>query len=160
MVLRASARLSSFLQRRIVEPLREQLTQGVTPGRLALALALGAVIGVIPILGATTLLCAVTAVVLRLNQPAVQVANYAAYPLQLALLIPFFHAGAWLFGRPDVELTVQQLRDELRADRWGTLAHYAGANARAVAVWAVLAPLAGTLLFFVLRPVLRRVRPG
>jgi uncharacterized protein (DUF2062 family) len=150
----------ALIKRRIVDPLREQLTQGVTPSRLALALALGAVIGVIPVLGATTLLCGVLAVALRLNQPAVQVANFAAYPVQIALFIPFFHAGSWLFGRPATELTVQQMRDELRADRWGTIAHYAGANARAVAVWALIAPFVITLLFVVLRPVLRRVKPG
>lgn len=152
--------MRELVQRRIVEPLRQQLTQGVTPARLALALSLGAVIGVIPVLGATTLLCGLIAVVLRLNQPAVQVANFAAYPVQIALFIPFFHAGSWLFGRPAMELTVQQMRDELHADRWGTFAHYAGANARAVAVWALCAPFVSTLLFVILRPVLRRVRPG
>lgn len=151
--------MKALLRRRIVEPLKAQLTQGVTPGRLAAALALGAVLGVVPILGATTLLCGVAAAVLKLNQPAVQVANFAAYPLQLVLFVPFFHAGAWLFGQPAMEFTVKQLRSELSADRWGTLGHYAGANVRAVIAWAVLAPFVGVALYLVLRPVLRRVRP-
>ena len=148
-----------FLQRRVIEPLRAQLTQGVTPSRLALALSLGVVLGVVPILGITTLLCGVVAAVLKLNQPAVQVANYAAYPVQLALFVPFFHLGAWIFGQPPMTFTVAQLRAELREDRLGTLAHYAGANLRAVAAWALIAPLVVMVLFVVLRPVLRRVRP-
>lgn len=152
--------MKALLRRRLIEPLRAQLTQGVTPARLALALALGAVVGVVPILGATTLLCGVLAAALRLNQPAAQVANFAVYPLQLILFVPFFHAGAWLFSLPSMEFTVQQLRAELSADRLGTLAHYAGANVRAVVAWAALSPMVGALLFIILLPVLRRVRPG
>ncbi len=148
-----------FLQRRVIDPLRAQLTQGVTPSRLALALSLGVVLGVVPILGITTLLCGVVAAVLKLNQPAVQVANYAAYPVQLALFVPFFHLGAWIFRQPPMTFTVAQLRAELHEDRLGTLAHYAGANLRAVAAWALVAPLVVGVLFVVLRPVLRRVRP-
>ena len=126
---------------------------------MALALSLGVVLGVVPILGITTLLCGVVAAVLKLNQPAVQVANYAAYPVQLALFVPFFHLGAWIFRQPPMTFTVAQLRAELHEDRLGTLAHYAGANLRAVAAWALVAPLVVGVLFVVLRPVLRRVRP-
>ena len=152
--------MRNFLRRRVMEPLRAQLTQGVTPRRLALALALGVVLGVVPLLGVTTLLCGVVAAALKLNQPAVQVANFAAYPVQLALFVPFFHAGARLFGQPPMSFTVAQLRAELHADRLGTLAHYAGANLRAVAAWALIAPLVAGVLFVVLQPLLRRVRPG
>lgn len=152
--------MKAFLHRRLVAPLKAQLTQGVTPGRLALALSLGAMFGVIPVLGVTTLLCGVVAATLRLNQPAMQVANFAAYPVQLALFVPFFHAGARLFSQPPLNLTVAQLRAEVHADRWGTMVHYAGANLRAVVAWAVLAPLVAGVLFVVLRPVLRRVTPA
>ena len=148
--------MRAALRRKLIDPLKAQLTQGVTPSRLALALSLGIVLGIVPILGITTLLCGVVAAVLRLNQPAMQVANYAAYPVQLALFVPFFHAGAWLFGLPPMEFTVKQLRAELHEDRWGTLAHYAGANVRAVMAWAVIAPVVAFVLFFALRLVLRR----
>lgn len=151
--------MKTFLRRRVVDPLRAQLTQGVTPVRLAMALSLGVTLGVVPILGITTLLCGVVAAVLKLNQPAVQVANYAAYPVQLVLFVPFFQMGARLFGQPPMAFTVAQLRAELHEDRLGTLAHYAGANLRAVAAWMLVAPLVAGLLFLVLTPVLRRVRP-
>jgi len=152
----------AFLRRRLVDPLKAQLAQGVTPGRLALAVALGFVLGAVPVLGISTFLCLGVAAALKLNQPAIQVANYAAYPVQLALLIPFFQAGAWLFGRPPVTFTVKQLKAELHADRWGTITHYAGANLRAVAAWALVAPVVALLVFVVLRKVLTRtgVRPA
>jgi len=144
----------SFVQRRLIGPLKAQLTQGVTPARLALALSLGAVLGVLPVLGVTTLLSAVVAAALRLNQPAIQVANYAAYPLQLLLLIPFFQAGAALFGAPPVQFTLSQLQAELAADVGGTVARYLLANLRAVAAWALLAPVLFAALHLLSRALL------
>jgi len=149
------------LHRKVVEPLRSQLTQGVTPGRLAAALALGLAIGTLPVLGVTTVLCALLAAGLRLNQPAIQVANYLAYPLQLALLLPFLQAGAWLFGQPPVALSVSGLKGELAADLAGTLVRYLGVTARALVAWGLVAPLAAALLFVALRPLLARLpRPA
>jgi uncharacterized protein (DUF2062 family) len=145
------------LRRKVVDPLRAQLTQGVTPGRLAAALALGFSVGTLPVLGTTTLLCALLAAALRLNQPAIQIANYLAYPLQLLLLIPFFEAGAWLFGRPPVGLTVAGLQAEVAADPAGTVVSYLGVTARAVVAWGLVAPLAAALLFVALRPLLVRM---
>jgi uncharacterized protein (DUF2062 family) len=147
----------SFIQQKLIQPLKTQLTQGVTPSRLALALALGAVLGVLPVLGVTTLLSAVAAAALRLNQPAIQVANYAAYPLQLLLFLPFFHAGAALFGVPPVSFTLAQLQAELSADLGGTMLRYLGANLQAVAAWALVAPLVAAALHLALRALLARL---
>jgi uncharacterized protein (DUF2062 family) len=149
--------MKAFLRRRLLDPLRDQLTQGVTPGRLALALSLGLVLGIFPVLGTTTLLCGLAALALRLNQPAAQVANYLAYPLQLGLLVPFFQAGARLFGLPPVTLTAETLRAEMAADLGGTAVRYLGVTARAVAAWALLAPPLAALLFIGLRALLRRL---
>jgi uncharacterized protein (DUF2062 family) len=62
----------SFLYRRLVRPILELLRQGVTPGKIALSLALGVVLGVFPVLGSTTALCTLAAITLRLNLPAIQ----------------------------------------------------------------------------------------
>jgi uncharacterized protein (DUF2062 family) len=148
----------AFLRRRLKDPLVRQLTQGVTPSALALALALGIVLGALPLLGTTTILCAAAAAALRLNQPAIQVANYAAYPLQLALYLPFFQAGAWLFGEPPVSFTLGQVRAQLATDLGGTVRFYAAANLRAVAAWALVALPAALVLHLALRPLLARVR--
>ena len=72
--------------------------QGISPRRLALTLALGFAIGCIPVVGIPTLLCAVLALALRLNLPAIQAANYLVMPLQLVLIVPFVRLGGWLFA--------------------------------------------------------------
>jgi uncharacterized protein (DUF2062 family) len=80
------------------------LSQGISPRRLALTLALGFAIGCIPVVGIPTLLCAGLAVTLRLNLPAIQAANYAAMPLQLALIVPFVRMGGWLVSASPARL--------------------------------------------------------
>lgn len=154
----SSGAVRRFFFRRVVEPLKAQLTQGATPGQLALAVALGLVIGAVPFLGITALICAAVAWALKLNQPAIQVANYLAYPLQIVLFIPFFHAGAELFGEPRVALGLDQLRAEVAADLAGTVGRYAAANLRAVTAWGLVAPFAVGLLYLVVRPLLARAR--
>ena len=72
------------------------LRQGTAPRRLAITLALGFAVGCVPVVGAPTLLCAALALALRLNLPAIQAANYAAMPFQLALMLPFVRLGGYL----------------------------------------------------------------
>ena len=69
------------------------LRQGISPRRLALTLALGFVVGCIPVVGLPTALCVVIALAFRLNQPAIQAANYLAMPFQAALIVPAGTAG-------------------------------------------------------------------
>lgn len=150
--------MRAWLRRRVVAPLRQQLAQGVTPHGLALALSLGLVIGSVPVLGITALFCVAAAAVLRLNQPAILLANYLAYPLQLGLFVPFFVAGAWLFDAPLPEFTVREVQAEFSAHPWLTVRKYAAANVWAVGAWAVVAPPATLLFYLALRWALERAR--
>lgn len=126
------------------------LQMGVSPRRLALTLALGFAIGCLPVFGIPTALCAVVAVTFGLNVPAIQAANYAAMPLQLALVLPFIRLGGWMFATG----SSQALKK--------TLAHGAPiqmlqASGHALAAWLIVAAPTVLLLTLVLTPVLRRL---
>ena len=152
--------MSSFLRRRLWDPLLALLKQGVTPEKLALSVALGCALGLFPMLGTTTTLCAIAALVLRLNLPAIQLVNFFVYPLQLALFIPFLKAGAWLIGGPPVSVNITQVYGRLEKDFWGTLGTYWWANVGAVGLWALAgAPLTG-LVYAVLARLFRRFSPA
>jgi Uncharacterized protein conserved in bacteria (DUF2062) len=71
----------------------QALRQGISPRRLALTLSLGFVLGCIPVIGIPTALCAVVALLFRLNLPTIQAANYAAMPFQIALIVPLARLG-------------------------------------------------------------------
>lgn len=144
----------SFWRRRVLDLIVAQLRQGITPDQIALTLALGFVLAVFPILGSTTLLCAGAALWLRLNQPVIQLVNYLCYPLQIALLLPLYHAGEWL-GAPHLALSIPQLMDRFRAAPLRFIADFAGIALGGVGAWCIAAPAAAALLYFALRRPLR-----
>lgn len=90
----AKGKLLSTPMRRL---LREVLHSGLTPHKLALTLCLGIAIGVLPAPWGATVLCIICGHCFRLNHVALQSVNYLAYPLQIALFIPFCLLGAKLF---------------------------------------------------------------
>jgi uncharacterized protein (DUF2062 family) len=150
-------RVRAFFQRSVVRPLLAQLTQGVTPTALAWAVSLGVVIGTFPVLGTTTIICALVGASLRLNQPAIQVGNAVSLPLLLVSYVPFFDLGAAIFGQPPVTFTFAQIEAELKLDWLQTIGRYAAANVRAAVAWALVAPLAVAVLFWSLRPIFKRI---
>jgi uncharacterized protein (DUF2062 family) len=129
----------------------------VTPEKIALSIALGVALGVFPVLGSTTALCALAALVLRLNLPAIQVVNYFVYPLQIALLIPFFRMGEWLFRSPHLPLSVSQIYAMIHANMWDAIRSLWTTAWHAMIVWCLLAPVFVAIVYAVLAPVLRRV---
>jgi uncharacterized protein (DUF2062 family) len=88
----------SLIQKKIIRPLLNLLQQGMDPSRLSLALASGAVIGVFPVIGIATVVCGGVAACFRLNHPAIQLANYIVWPLQLVLFFPFLTLGEAVTG--------------------------------------------------------------
>jgi uncharacterized protein (DUF2062 family) len=152
--------MRDFLQRRLVAPLLLLLRQGVTPRRLALSLALGIVIGLVPVLGISTALCALIALVLRLNMPAIQLVNYLLTPLQLLLIIPLLRFGEWLARAPRFPITLESGLALLSRGAIHAVTVLATAIVHATLGWFVLAPLAAFALFRIFEPVLRRFAPA
>ncbi|HYL62740.1 MAG TPA: DUF2062 domain-containing protein [Candidatus Methylomirabilis sp.] len=146
-----------FFYRRIGRPILDLLRQGATPEKLALSLSLGAALGVFPVLGATTALCAVAALVLRINLPAIQIANYLVYPAQIALLIPFFRFGEWIFRAPRLPLSVSQVVSIVRANYWQAIRLLWTTTWHAVIAWSVVAPVLIAVLYGILLLILKSV---
>jgi hypothetical protein len=112
---------------------------------------------VFPALGWSTALCAIAAIALRLNLPAIQAVNYFVYPAQIALLAPFFRWGEKLFRTPHLPLSVPRIYGLFQTGAgiaikllWTTIWH-------AIIVWSMLAPFIVALLYLILMPLLRRM---
>ena len=150
----------SVWTRRVVTPLVNQLRQGITPEKIALTIALGLVLGIFPIIGATTILCGLAAVQLRLNQPIIQLVNYVAYPLQLLALIPFYRAGETLFGRPHLSLSIPMLIESFRADTGKFFRDFGRVGIQGIVVWSLIAPIIAAVVYFSVRPALRALARG
>ena len=147
--------MGSFLRRRILQPILDLLTQGITPEKIALSLAIGLAIGVFPMLGVTTLLCALIAVVLKLNLPTIQLVNYLVYPAQIALLIPFIRLGEKLSGAPPLPLSVSQILAMIKADAWHAITFLWHSTMLAVVGWCLTAPFFIVCFYLAALPILR-----
>jgi uncharacterized protein (DUF2062 family) len=147
----------NFIQRRLIRSVIDLLRQGATPEQIALSMVFGVTLGVFPMLGATTALCAIAALALRLNLPAIQLVNYFVYPLQIALLIPFFRLGEKLFRAPHLPLSVPQIYAMIHASMTGAVRLLWTTTWHAIVVWCLFAPVAGLVLYLLLIPLLGHV---
>jgi uncharacterized protein (DUF2062 family) len=139
-----------FLYKRTVEPVVALIKQGVSPEKISLGMAWGIVLGIFPVMGLTTILCGLAALVFRLNLPAIQLVNFLVYPLQLVLLIPFFHLGNLLFQVEPLPLSAQELITLLQADLWGTIRAFWNTTLRAIVAWLLVSLPIFLLLHFTL----------
>jgi uncharacterized protein (DUF2062 family) len=139
-------------------PIVDLLRQGITPEKIALSIALGVVLGIFPVLGSTTLLCAAAAFVLRLNLPAIQTVNFLIYPMQLILFLPFLRAGSRIMGAAPVTLSMKEVFGMLKSDPWSLIKMLWTASLGAMAIWLVMSPLIVAAVYFTLAPALRRLR--
>lgn len=124
--------------------------QGTTPQQLALTIALGVAVGIVPCVWGATPLCALLALRLRLNQIAIQAVNYLVYPLQIALFLPFCALGAAIFPWGPA-LSVKALR----ADLSGNLLLLLVATLKALGAWLLLAPFLAGALYLLTLPVVQ-----
>jgi uncharacterized protein (DUF2062 family) len=151
---------NGFFRNRLAVPILDLLRQGITPEKIALSIALGIALGVTPVIGSTSVLCFLAALLLRLNMPAIQLINYCVYPLQFVLLIPFLRMGQWLFAARPVALSLAQILHLVRTDAWAAVAGLWTATLHALVVWLALGSVAVPVLYLVLTPLLRGLGRG
>lgn len=152
-------RLSRLRDNKLTRHVVELLKQGITPHKIALAVVLGALLGMAPILGTTIVSCTLAALALRLNLVLIQIVNNLVYPLQLLLLIPFVQAGQWLFRQPPLPLSVGQIIDMFKHDFWGSVVSLWGYTWHGAMAWLLFSAIAGPVTYLMIRiPLARAMR--
>lgn len=146
-------RVRNWLQRRIIDPLLALLRQGVAPDRLALCVALGVVVGNIPILGVSTILCGAIALIFRLNLPAIQIVQAAMAPTQVLLIIPFVRLGEWILRVPPQPVSIKEGLALLAQGAGHAVVALWDAILHAGLAWILVAPMAVFVFYKLLAPV-------
>jgi uncharacterized protein (DUF2062 family) len=159
-------------QRRIADPVVAQLTQGITPEKITLTIAIGSACALFPIFGATTLLCFLVALVLRLNQPVIQLLNQALWPVHVPAILLCVHFGEFLFGVPHQPHFIKEMYRLLAWKHslgfWANVTafdsnlfeffrQFAPTALHAIVGWALLTPLFIVLCYYPLLPVMRAI---
>jgi uncharacterized protein (DUF2062 family) len=155
--------VKNWLSRKILDPLLGLLKRGMSPSRLALCVALGIVIGNIPILGLSTLICTAIALLFGLNLPAIQLVQAAMAPTQILLIIPFVRLGEWLLHAPRQPVSIQEGLVLMAQGIGHAVVTLWTAILHAGFAWALVAPVAVFCFYKILTPVFEhaaaRIKP-
>ena len=150
--------MGKFLRKRLLDPIVTLLTQGVTPEKIALSITIGAIVGVFPVMGTTTILCTAAAAVLRLNLVAVHTIHYAMTPVQILLIIPFVRVGERLVGAAHQPLSITESMALIKQGALHAAIVLWDATVHAMLGWLVIGPAAIVLCYGLARWVLVRVK--
>lgn len=133
--------------KKVKSTLKSQLTQGVTPEKLAQSLSAGLLIGCFPLLGFTTGLAAVVGVVFELNHLVVQTTHYIMYPVQILLIPVYIKTVSLVIDVGDVPIRPDLIVEAFRKDWLGFVKTYAVVGLYAIFLWFIVS----AVLFFVLQ---------
>jgi uncharacterized protein (DUF2062 family) len=151
------SRLNRFWRERVLALILGQLAQGITPEKIALTIALGLNLGLFPILGATTMLCLLVGVWLKLNQPVIQLINWLASPLQLMMILVFVRIGEWIMRAQRVSFSIPELIRRFRASPTKFFQEFGLTGLHGIVAWLVIAPFLTMLIYFTLLPLLKKL---
>lgn len=147
----------SAWQRRVIDPIAVQLTQGITPEKIALTLSVGSALALFPILGTTTILCLIAGIALRLNQPIIQMVNALCTPLHLPVIFLTWRLGGWMFGEHAEHIGIRMMNHMLWEDPKDFIERFGVHAVHAIVAWVAMAPLWSVLVYVIALPVLREV---
>ena len=154
------------MRQKLKNLLKNLFTQGVSPRKLAFTISLGIFIGTIPAVWGSALICAGLAALFRLNHLGIQAANHLVYPLQLALIVPFYRIGAAIFPWGPT-ISAEMFSKGIKNAATGSFVPIVAATVKALAAWFLIAAPVAILLYFILwtvfafyRPVTRQTTPG
>jgi hypothetical protein len=145
----------NWLYRHVALPVFALLRMGASPEKLAWSIAAGLLIGINPILGSTTILCLVLAVVFRLNVAASQLGNHIVYPLEIILVIPFIRLASHIFHTAPMPLSANELLHAAREHPVALSRQLWLWEWHAFLLWAAIAVVAIPVVALAITPVLR-----
>ena len=149
-------RFKIILKRKVTNPLINFLRQGLTPEMLSRTIASGLLVGTIPIPGTSTLLCTALSLGFRMNLALIQLVNYLVFPLQILLFVPFYTIASKISGKI-IFFNASEISAQFAGSNWQTasidLLWLAGTS---VLVWLLIMFPVSLMVYFILKPVMKR----
>lgn len=146
-----------LLQRFVLMPIRDQLTRGITPDKIAWTISLGLVLGIFPIMGTTSLLCFVLGYGFKLNQPILHLFKTLTYPLHLALILVFIRCGQLINGSQPIPLSIPQLLARFKESPLQFASDFGLAALHGVEAWLIAAIILVPLIHVITLPLLKKI---
>lgn len=146
---------------KVFEKLKEEIVNafagGFSPKKIALSISTGIVFGTVPFC-ISTLLCTISGVILRLNQPLIQLINFMVFPLQILLFLPYLKFGEFLSGKSTIPLNYNEVKIIFSLPVKLFILKLGKAIIIALIGWLFLSPLIFLLSYFLSIHILNRFR--
>jgi uncharacterized protein (DUF2062 family) len=123
------------------------IKRGTSANDLAIALTLGFLIGIMPFIGATTILSTIIALRWRLNLPIILAVTYIIFPVQIVLLLPFYKLAAFVFKVQYMLPSTDSFLTKIHQDWIKTVSGIGIVNLLAVLVWFVCSLITGWFFY-------------
>ena len=128
--------------------------------QVARSLALGCTTGMSPLVGTTTITGSSLALLFKLNPVACLTANYAVYPAQILMILPFAQLGSEITGWHNLPLSPAEIVTMLRADGFGAFHTLGNTMANATLAWFLSTPLIFASANAICKLLLRKWKPS
>ncbi len=141
-------RVSAFFRKNLTGKLINFLKQGITPHKLALAIAIGCTVGIFPVLGTHTALTLLVIFIFRLNPASVFLITNLIFPLFFVFVIPFVRFGEMIFCVPHIEISISGVYEMMENGLWFTLQKLGMTLIYAIFGWLIFSiPVSFTLYY-------------
>ncbi len=125
--------------------------QGLTANEMAKSIAIGALVGVIPMFGISTVTITALAIRLRLNLPMSIFFTYAVGPIHLLMFIPFIKMGERILGVQHTLVSFSVIREAFSEDYMKAIIDLSLEIVCGLTGWALVAIPTAFVLYFMLR---------
>ncbi len=112
---------SNLLANKLFQKVKEIFCQGISVKEMIIAGVLGALIGVMPFFGVSTMLSTLLAIKFKLNLGVALFFTYAVSPIHPFLFIPFIHLGERIYGVKHTLLTFEAIKIAFQTDITDTI---------------------------------------
>lgn len=143
-------------RRWFIDPVKTQLTRGITPHKLGWTIAAAVTLGIFPIMGTTSIVGFIFAAAFKLNQPVLHAFKTLVYPLHLALILVFIRLGQRLHGVPLLTLSIPQMLVRFQDDPMQFARDFGLAAWHGVTAWMLVAPFLAVAIKYSITPILIR----
>ncbi len=148
---------SSYIQS-IKGKLLNIITEEWSDHKVALAISLGLVIGLVPFfLGLSIYLSLLVAWRFKLNHILIQLISNIIYPLQLLMFIPFLKFGTTLFSSQTPKFSFNIILSLVTNDPMESIRLFGLFNIYGILLWLIISLLFTPILYFITKRIIRNL---
>ena len=140
-----------------VQKIFDLFRQGLTPDQMALSIAVGALVGVIPMFGVTTVIITWLAYKMKFNLPLGLFFTYAIGPVHLLMILPFIKIGESIMDVKHTLLSASAIKEAFSTDWLQAIQDLSLEVVCGLTGWTVAAIPASVVLYYILRTIFRLV---